>query len=54
MTDDDTTMGEEMSISEKQAESPGISDWVSVRQIGAQQNIPTQTPTASNQDISEE
>ena len=54
MTDHDTTMAEEISISEKQARSPGISDWVSVKEIGAQQNMSTQPPTASNQDISEE
>ena len=54
MTDDDTTMAEEMSINEEQANSPGISDWVSVREIGAQQNFSTQPATASNQDVPEE
>lgn len=54
MTDDDTTMDEEMSVSEEQAESPGISDWVSVREIGTQQNMSAQHITASDQDISEE
>ena len=54
MTDNDTTMAEEITISEKQAKSPGISDWVSVKEIGAQQNMSTQPPAASNQEISRE
>lgn len=54
MTNEDTDLAEKMEISEQQAKSPGISDWVSVKKIGAQQNMSAQTPTASTQDISEE
>jgi hypothetical protein len=53
MTDDNTDMAEEMSISEQQAKSPGISDWVSVKEIGAKQDM-SAPPTASSQDASEE
>jgi len=39
MTDENyTTIGEKMSISEKQADSLGISDWILLKEIGAQQN----------------
>ena len=54
MTDDETDLTEKMDINEQQAKSPGISDWVSVKKIGAQQDMSAQTPTASTQEISEE